>query len=266
MCLLVNNILVYLHVRRSFHSTSSPGTERAIRQALQKKEVAQQGLWYVASFVFCFWAAAVARGMEAFSQGTEEDSVEERIYWIVVIQAATLPCQGFLNMFVYNRPNYSRLRAAYPELSWAAAVRKACLDRHIPRLQEITWSASRPISHNKYRDRSSSGAAFVSDLPKIHEEGESEDDSTDRRRRCAKSMVASRGETNEEGIPDVDGTYASRGSYSIGSAPGEGITKETLATTSRTVQDPSFITEPVGNSSREAEQHKRDDTRQPKSR
>ena len=247
VCLLVNNILVYRHVRKSFHSNSGAATERAARQALQKKEVAQQGLWYVASFVFCFWAAAVSRGMEAFSQGTEQDSVEGRIYWIVVIQAATLPCQGFLNMFVYNRPNYSRLRAAYPELSWATAVRKACLDRQIPRLEEITWSASRPMSHNKYRDRSSSGAAFQSDLPKIHEEGESDEDSTDRRRRGAKSMVASRGDTNDEDMPDVDGTYASRGSFSISSAPGEGILKQTSATTQRVDHVPSAIADKVDN-------------------
>ena len=121
------------------------------------------------------------------------------------------------------------------------------MDRHIPRLQEITWSATRPLSYNKYRDRSSSGAAFQSDLPKIHEEGESEDDSTERRGRSAKSMVASLGDTNEEEIPDGDGTYASRGSFSISSAPGEGIAKETSATITLIAQDPSFMAERTGN-------------------
>jgi hypothetical protein len=212
--LMVNNILVYLHVRRSFHSTS--GTAVGMRQSLQKKEVAQQGLWYVASFVFCFWATVVVRGMEGLSSTSTENSIEGQIYWLLVIQAATLPFQGFLNMFVYNRPNYSRLRAAYPELSWMTAARMACFDRQIPRLQEITWSASEPKSYNKYRDRSSSGSAFHSELAKIPEEGESDAGSRDEGNAGSgsTSMVASRGDTidedtNGEEMPDIDETYES---------------------------------------------------------
>ena len=224
--LAVNNILVYLHVRRSFHSTS--GTAAGMRQSLQKKEVAQQGLWYVASFVFCFWATVVVRGMEGLSATSTEESIEGQIYWLLVIQAATLPFQGFLNMFVYNRPNYSRLRAAYPDLSWVAAARMACFDRRIPRLQEITWSASEPKSYSRYKDRSSSGSGFHSDLAKISEEGESDDGT-----RLdgdvglgSTSMIASSGETNDDEVPDTDGTHESLRSCSIRSVRGEGIVGE----------------------------------------
>jgi len=224
MALTVNNILVYFHVRRSFLlSTISTGSARDTWQSLQKREVAQQGFLYVASFLLCFCPAAATRGIEAFSPVSREAEMEERIVWLLMIQATTLPLQGFLNMFIYNRPNYSRLRAAYPELTLVAALWKACFDRNIPRLQEITLSSSRPPSFNKYRDATSSGAAFQSDLSKIHEEGESAYESSheidDVQRTGAMSLsVRSDFLDGGEDIRGIQGSSGPQESFSTGSS------------------------------------------------
>jgi len=179
LVLTVNNILVYHHVRRSFRiSSASAGSVTGTCQNVQEREAAQQGFLYVASFFVCFCPAGVARGMEGFTAADEEAFLEKKIAWLLVIQAAILPLQGFLNMFIFNRLNYARLRAAYPELSVVVALWKACFDRNIPRLQEITISDSRITYVNKYKDPASLGAAFRPGLPKIQEEGESAHDST----------------------------------------------------------------------------------------
>lgn len=213
LALIINNVLVYRRVSSVFKASTGVESERSLRQRMQKKEVAQQGLFYVACFAFCYWAAAVARGLEAYSDSVEEEeSLEGGIYWILVIQAFTLPLQGFLNMFVYNRPNFSRVRAAYPELSFFSAVRMACLDPQIPKLQEITSrSASIQRSYNKYHKKSSSGAAFQSDLHQIEEESDEDKSSSDGSdgRFVARvgSMVASRGDTRK--AIDMDDTEKS---------------------------------------------------------
>lgn len=52
-------------------------------------------------------------------------------------------------MFVYVRPNYTRVRAAHPELSMAAAFYKACWDPSIPRLNEVILSSSKTTCHHQ---------------------------------------------------------------------------------------------------------------------
>ncbi len=170
--LIVNNILVYRHVRKVFHTTDAVQTERSIRQKIQKREVATQGLFYVATFFFCFWSAICVRVMEAFSE-----TVDERdIYWILVFMSATLPLQGFLNVFVYTRPNYKRVRAAFPQLSMLAAIRKACLDPKIPKLTEISAPSATIGSINKHKRKVPQSSAYSSNLRRIEEEGEDSDD------------------------------------------------------------------------------------------
>lgn len=174
--LIINNLLVYLHVRKVFQTTEVVDTSRILRQKIQKREVATQGLFYVFTFFFCYSAAIAIRAIEAFSN---EPVDENNIYWLLMIQSVTLPLQGFLNMFVYNRPNYKRVRAAYPDLSFLAAIRMACLDPKIPKLTEISQSNSRQLtSTNKYRSRDRSGKNFSSNLQNI-EEGDEDDGSED---------------------------------------------------------------------------------------
>lgn len=174
LSLIVNNTLVYLHVRKVFHTTTNVvETDRVFRQRIQKREVATQGLFYVATFFFCFWSPIAVRVMEAFSESVDETE----IYWILVFMSATLPLQGFLNVFVYNRPNYKRVRAAYPGLSRLAAIRKACLDPKIPKLTEISTPSATLGLANKYKRRvPQGGSGYSSNLCRIEEESDPDDD------------------------------------------------------------------------------------------
>ena len=83
-------------------------------------------------------------------------------------------------MFVYNRPNYSRLRLAYPELTKLEAMRMACLGTDIPKLTEITRlsvknTSSRVPSATKKRANRS---AFSSDLGVVEEDLYEDDESS----------------------------------------------------------------------------------------
>lgn len=106
------------------------------------------------------------RGFEGLG---DEVPDEPSIFWLLVIQAGTLPLQGFLNMFIYNRPNYSRVRRAFPEMSILAAIRMSCFDSEIPKLMEITKLSDTVPMVNKYKCNSSSGGAFNSSLQRIQE-------------------------------------------------------------------------------------------------
>ena len=172
LSLIVNNVLVYLHVRKVFRATEIVETSRLQRQKIQKREVAAQGLYYVGSFLFCYWPAIAVRVIEAFSYKSVD---EGKIYWLLMIQASTLPLQGFMNMFIYNRPNYKRVRAAYPELSLLTAIRMACLDSKIPKLSAISAGIASQTSNRKFKNRDRSGKSFSSDLEKIQEEIEEND-------------------------------------------------------------------------------------------
>eukprot|EP00934_Nitzschia_sp_Nitz4_P004849 Nitzschia sp. Nitz4//scaffold303_size22340//19385//20497//NITZ4_008569-RA/size22340-processed-gene-0.12-mRNA-1//-1//CDS//3329547063//4839//frame0 len=50
------------------------------------------------------------------------------------------PLQGFFNVIVYNKPNYLRVRSAYPGLSTFQVICMACLQQDIPRLSTSTKS------------------------------------------------------------------------------------------------------------------------------
>lgn len=173
--LIINNTLVYFHVRTVFKTADMSASDRSIRQNIHKREVATQGLFYVGTFFFCFWSPIAVRVMEAVSVTVVDES---NIYWMLVIMSATLPIQGFLNVFVYTRPNYHRVRAAYPELSWLTAIRKACLDPKIPKLTEISTPSFGSTRNLKRRVQP--GSSFASNLrpiEEVNEDGEDNDPS-----------------------------------------------------------------------------------------
>ncbi|CAJ1937822.1 unnamed protein product [Cylindrotheca closterium] len=58
-------------------------------------------------------------------------STEADVYEILVLQSSLLPLQGFLNMLIYIRPMYLRLRQA--GASRSMAIRGACLEPDIPK-------------------------------------------------------------------------------------------------------------------------------------
>lgn len=157
----------------------------------------------------------VVRAIEAFNSEVPDES---GFFILLVFQAGALPLQGFLNMFIYNRPNYNRVRRAYPELSILASLRMACFDSEIPKLIEITKLSGSAPNMGKYK--SSSGAAFSSNLVLI-QEGSNEDESS----RSSRSGELESTTDNEEdyGLPSPRGERDSTGK--------KGGTKKTAAFT-----------------------------------
>jgi len=115
------------------------------------QEVATQGMLYVGSFVVCFTPAFIFRVKDTFRPDSNFD--ENDIFALCALMSITYPLQGFLNMLVYNRPNYTRVRRAYPKLYTAAVIRRACLSSDIPRLTEVVVSShhvrTRSLGQNK---------------------------------------------------------------------------------------------------------------------
>lgn len=120
------------------------------------QEVATQGLLYVGSFVVVFTPAFIFKIKDAYRPKTFD---ENDIFGLCVLMSITLPLQGFFNMFVYNRPNYTRIRRAYPELSTLTAIRYACLSRDIPHLTEVVVSSHSFQTPSAKRKKRSVGTA-----------------------------------------------------------------------------------------------------------
>ena len=216
----INNLIVYCHVRKrlrmSTTRTSTTATSTAtnnnnnssnrlamiheqqqqerermlqLRHDAQIREVASQGVLYVGTFMFCMLPALLVRVLEAEPVLlTGED--EPEYFWLLSLNNIFLPLQGFLNMFVYTRPNYLRLRGAYPNQTMWWSLRRACLDNNIPRWSESRWSVDtngsshggssrrlvRKISRSSKKNYSGA-SAFSSDLD-IVVEGSEEDKSS----------------------------------------------------------------------------------------
>ena len=181
LALLFNNIIIYLHVRRQLRgegltaSQALQARDISERRRVQTREVAMQGFLYVVTFAISYTPAFVVRAIEGFNDEKVDDA---SIYALVVIQMITLPLQGFFNMFVYNRPRYVRVRAAYPEMTALQLLQKTCFDADIPKLTEISSRTSfRSNNSTKRRNNlSSSGKMFSSNL-QILAEGSEEDKS-----------------------------------------------------------------------------------------
>jgi len=109
--------------------------ERSVRQTTQIKEVATQGFLYVLFFFVSYTPAFIVRVMEAMMY-TQENEADH--YVLLILEYFLLPLQGFFNMLVYTRPNYVRVRAAYPERSKFWAMKFACFSSEIPRMSEIS--------------------------------------------------------------------------------------------------------------------------------
>jgi len=110
------------------------------------QEVATQCILYVGSFLICFMPAFIFRVKDTFRPDSNFD--ENDIFALCALMSITYPLQGFLNMLVYNRPNFTRVRRAYPRLSTVAVIRRACLSSDIPRLTEVV------VSYHHVRTRS----------------------------------------------------------------------------------------------------------------
>ena len=194
--IVINNLVIYCHVRKSL--SSSPGQEDEAgsglvlthRQALHNhhiKEVATQGFLYVATFLVSYLPAIV---IMAYENWAWPDYDEPAIYGVLIWNSLLCPLQGFMNMFVYNRPSYNRLRAAHPEMSVFQTIKTACLTKDIPKMTEIS-SFTRITKHSKQsklqqqsnkskgsKASSNKAAAFSTDLEMVREASLEEDRSS----------------------------------------------------------------------------------------
>jgi hypothetical protein len=165
--------------------------DRAQQHQRHIREVATQGSLYVLTFFCAYTPSQILRAIEAYAAFPIS---EQPIFPLFVFNSILLPLQGFFNMFVYNRPNYTRLRVAYPELSAFWAIRMACWDQDIPRLTEASKISSRSGArlsvatgggggngglgggsyHQRRDNKSSSGRAFSSELDVLEEASQEE--------------------------------------------------------------------------------------------
>lgn len=95
----INNIVIFLHVRRSLGMTSyvesARRTQREEDQRIRVREVASQGFLYVFSFFICYTPAFIIRVLEGIGLNGEK---EADIFPVLLLNSFLLPLQGFLNV------------------------------------------------------------------------------------------------------------------------------------------------------------------------
>eukprot|EP00526_Cylindrotheca_closterium_P010927 CAMPEP_0113632232 /NCGR_PEP_ID=MMETSP0017_2-20120614/16750_1 /TAXON_ID=2856 /ORGANISM="Cylindrotheca closterium" /LENGTH=415 /DNA_ID=CAMNT_0000542773 /DNA_START=105 /DNA_END=1352 /DNA_ORIENTATION=+ /assembly_acc=CAM_ASM_000147 len=161
----INYILTFSHVRKvlKFVARHNPV------QAAHIRRLAEQGTLYVLAYFTSYGPQLVIRMLATFLDYGRED--EPAIYWLLVLNSICYPLQGFLNMFVYSRPNFLRLRAA--GMPFWDAVRAACFEADISKyldrrnnLLQIRSSVHYDSSEemDKYHSRVESKPAAVTHL------------------------------------------------------------------------------------------------------
>ena len=130
ICLVVNNSLIYRHVRHTVYSarrrSSVPIDTSNDRNSLSRnrnqqreadsqvrrvQEVAKQAFLYVFSFSLSYIWTIFLRLMESAGFNAEDES---SVFFLLVLQALFYPSQGMWNLLVYVRPKYSRSRKDFP--------------------------------------------------------------------------------------------------------------------------------------------------------
>jgi uncharacterized membrane protein YozB (DUF420 family) len=121
--LIVNNALIYGHVRRTTFTAQKrssipidPASQQRQRrevdsQTQRVREVAIQAFLYVFAFLITYIWTILLRLLESAGFDAED---ENSIYFLLVLQSALYPSQGVWNMLVYVRPKYSRCRRDFP--------------------------------------------------------------------------------------------------------------------------------------------------------
>jgi hypothetical protein len=172
-----NNVIIYFYVRNTLSEFLDPSEldDRSIMHRAQVREVASQGFLYVGTFMLSYAPVFAVRVMESLHYQPED---EGSIFPLLVLNNLLLPLQGFFNMFVYTRPSFVRVRAAFPEHSSFWALRKACLDSDIPRLTESRLSGSRHAAKPLRNSRKLGPNGFASDLSIVQEESHEDKETT----------------------------------------------------------------------------------------
>lgn len=135
IAILVNNLLVYFHVRNTIQrgrrhsaaaaqrvSFSPPSQSNTDSQVKRIRAVATQAFLYVAGFLICYWPGLTLRIMESRNSDAED---ENALFPLLIMQGICLPLQGFFNCLIYVRPTYQRVRIDFPNESRFWAFRRA---------------------------------------------------------------------------------------------------------------------------------------------
>jgi len=192
LSLIINNIVIYLFVRKSLLSSppqsddrseasisitdldtsiSSNGTDaRSVQQRLTK-ETATQGLLYVVTFLISSSPIFALEYLEG-SVGLDEDD-KATLYPLLVLNSMLVPLQGFFNVFIYIRPTYNRFRDAHPEKPLWVVLKQALFDPNIPRMNVGVSVMPKPTTAKRTKSsklNSKSGSNFSMSLENIMEE------------------------------------------------------------------------------------------------
>lgn len=146
---IINNVVIYFHVKRALSISPNTNSESSTyqnrmsnRHKEQIQDVARQGLLYVGSFFLCYSCQFALRVLE--SSPFEADKNEGKVYWLLLIDSFLRPLQGFVNVLIYTRPNYVKLRGAFPEYSWFWAFKTAITTADIPKLLSTSERSTLP--------------------------------------------------------------------------------------------------------------------------
>jgi hypothetical protein len=206
---ILNNLVIYCYVKRTLSSSphnpnsnannnnhSTSGSSRSIASTYQNRmsnrhkeqiqEVAHQGLLYVGSFFLCYSCQFALRVLE--SSPFPADKKEGQVYWLLVIDSFLRPLQGFVNVLIYTRPNYVKLRYAFPEYSKLWALKAAMTTADIPKLISASERTTTQRNHTGPRStgprsggsngkpnlqhssgKSKKSGSYQSDLPVVSE-------------------------------------------------------------------------------------------------
>lgn len=115
---------------------SSARDQRQEADALRKKQlqrlrlISSQAFLFVASFFACaIWAFLLGLAEAKSDNNSTEDEKKMLVdnYALLILDSMFIPLQGFLNMFVYLRPKYLRIRDENPSEGRFWVVKRAIL-------------------------------------------------------------------------------------------------------------------------------------------
>lgn len=187
VAILVNNFLVYMHVRKTIlksnrylermalgqsddlslgaasgHSTVSSRPSNAShnpRQIKRIKAVATQAFLYVVAFLLTYVPALSLRIMESGDYDAED---EYELFPMLIWQALFLPLQGFFNCLIFARPSYMRVRKQHPEEGRFWAFRRALHgDKVEPKTEESKQANQRSAKESSTHSYGGAIAASI---------------------------------------------------------------------------------------------------------
>ena len=114
--------LIYAKVRKTAKAVQRYNNQ-SLRVADRTKKVATQGFLFVLVYVNCTLWTIIIRTLDGWGIATANN--EQSFLALIILSQTISPAQGLLNLLIYIRPRYMRVRERHEELSqwqvlWAA--------------------------------------------------------------------------------------------------------------------------------------------------